>query len=223
MNLRYLILISLILLTGCSSEFEREEAPVQPAEERSEDEAMTAGDEVMEDENSERLLETGMLEIGNADAPVTLLVFTEHHCKYCREFMRDQVPWIKEEYIDPGNLKLQIVIFPLKKYLKSKDAAAALYCGSAQGSGLSLHDLLFRGGNFGHESLLEYANSIELDTELFDECLTDEQTQLLLDEQKVWARSLDVSLVPTFFLNGKKLVGLQYEPDLRGMIENEIE
>src|SRR3989344_1416630 len=75
---------------------------------------------------AERLLPTGILEVGNRDAKVTLLLFTEHHCRYCKEFQGEHFLNLYKDFIEPGTLKLQIAILPLNKYLGSERAAAGL-------------------------------------------------------------------------------------------------
>lgn len=171
----------------------------------------------------ERLLPSGLIEIGDRDAQVVLLIFTEHHCRYCKDFYREHFPLLHEDFIELGKLRLQIGILPLKKYIHSADAAAGLLCAAQQGKGIPMHELLFQLGASKRETLLSEAATLELDLVIFEQCLDDPKTEATLESQKSLARSLDVTLVPTFFLNGEKSVGLPYYEDLRGMIEEKLE
>jgi len=167
---------------------------------------------------AERLLPTGVLEIGNAQAPVTLLIFTEHHCSYCRQFLFEIFPRLKTDFLDPGTLKLEIAMLPLQKYQKSADASLGFICSAAQGKGLIMHDALFRNPNKSKEAILSYAVDLKLDTALLDDCMKSARTKAMLEGQQTWAQSLKVDVVPTFFLNGEKFIGLPYYPDLKGRI-----
>ncbi|MDD5026693.1 MAG: thioredoxin domain-containing protein [Candidatus Peribacteraceae bacterium] len=169
---------------------------------------------------AERLLPTGVLEIGNRNAPLSLLLFTEHHCRYCKEFWHDQFPKIAQGYIAKGNLRLSVVITPLKKYESSQEDALALICAAMEGRGQAMHDALFDRDD--KTPITSIAEAVGLPAGSFSACMKDESTTLILGQQQAWAHSLSVSLVPTFFLNGTKVTGLPYAADLRGMIENEL-
>lgn len=168
---------------------------------------------------AERFLPTGVLEIGDAAAPLTLLVFTEHHCTYCRQFLSEIFPRLKTDFFEQGTLKLQIAMLPLQKYQKSTDASLGFLCSAAQGSGLAMHDTLFRNPNKSKEAIHSYAVDLKMDTALLGDCMKSARAATLLEGQQTWAQSLGVDVVPTFFLNGEKFIGLPYYPDLKGRIE----
>ncbi len=167
----------------------------------------------------ERLLPNGVLELGNPDAPLTLLVFTEHHCSYCRQFLTELFPRLKTDFLDKGQLKLQIAMLTLEKYPASTDAARGFLCAAMQGKGYAMHSTLFANVNKARDAQRSYAEALGIDLKKFNECLLNPATDALLAVQKSWAQSLSVSVVPVFFLNGEKMVGLPYYPDLRGKIE----
>lgn len=215
--LKYLVL--LLLLTACLPAEAPQEAPAQ------QDQGEALEHDLPEDEEIqivERLLPSGLIEIGDRDAPVVLLMFTEHHCRYCKDFYHEHFPLLIEDFINQGKLKLQIGILPLRKYVHSQNAALGLLCSATQGKGIPMHELLFALGAKDRETLLSEAATLELDKELFVQCLESPDTLKTVERQKSLARSLDVTLVPTFFLNGEKSVGLPQYADLRGMIETTI-
>ena len=170
----------------------------------------------------ERLLPTGLIEIGDREAPVVLIMFTEHHCRYCKDFYAEHFPLLHRDFVEQGKVRLQIGILPLRKYVHSENAAISLLCAATQGKGIPMHELLFKVGANDREAQLALAASLDLDTELFGQCLDSPDTVHTIERQKSLARSFDVTLVPTFFLNGVKTVGLPYYADLRGMIEEKL-
>lgn len=167
----------------------------------------------------ERMLETGILEIGNRTAPLVLLTFTNHHCRYCREFQEKIFPRLLKDFIEPGVLRYQVTILPLKKYPQSRNAFMALLCASAQSKGLAMHDLLFSLSSADPATILKATEQWPFDRDLLRMCLSDPMVASKIIEQESIARTLDVTLVPTFFLNGEKFIGLPDYPDLRGRIE----
>ncbi len=169
----------------------------------------------------ERLLPSGILEIGDREAPHTMMLVTEHHCDYCRDFLLEHIPVLEAEYLKKGNLRLSIAILPLKKYAGSSDAAAALFCAGRQGNGWPMHLLLSRRASMDRSSLLSYARELKLDEKNFGECLTDPVTLEMQTAEHAWLRSLGVTEVPTYFIDGKRYTGLPYAADLEGQL-NEV-
>jgi protein-disulfide isomerase len=174
-------------------------------------------------EISERLLPSGMLEIGNREAPHTIMLITEHHCDYCRDFLIEHIPVLEKEYIAKGMLRLSIAILPLKKYAGSSDASAALFCAGRQGKGWPIHLLLSNRTSMDRSSLLSYARELKIDEKTFGECLADPVTLEMQSTQHAWLRSLGVTEVPTYFIDGKRYTGLPYAADLEGQLSEIME
>ncbi len=167
---------------------------------------------------TERLLPTGILEVGSEQAPLVLLTFTNHACGYCREFQEEHFGRLLEDFIQTGQLRVQFIILPLKKYPQSRIAAAAVVCAMEQERGLAMHTALFEGKQ-DRGRMFSLARTLALDEEEFRSCMEDTALDLLLSQQEAFARSLGVSLIPTFFLNGERLIGLPEYSALRGWIE----
>ncbi|MCF7844653.1 MAG: DsbA family protein [Kiritimatiellales bacterium] len=224
-----LIASAALLLAGCSIEpsapNQPDSLPSTPPEERTEETAKINIEEILSGTGaiSERLLITGVIDIGKREAPVTLILFTEHYARYAREFQQDHFPHLLEDFIEPGLVRFQVVILPLKKYPQSEPAAAGLLCAAMQGKGILMHTTLSELLDKERLEPHHYAEKIGLNLDEFDTCMEGEEIQLVLKQQRAWAQSLDVTLVPTFFLNGERHVGLPYYSDLRGMIEEKIE
>ncbi len=120
-------------------------------------------------------------------------------------------------------MQIHIGLFTLDKYPNSLVSAKSMHCAAAQEKGLLMHTLLFEKNSKSKASVLSYAKELELDEEVFDECIENEETEKIILNQKQWAQSMGVKYIPTFFLNGEKFVGLQYYADLRGRIEAELD
>jgi len=171
---------------------------------------------------AERFLPGGILELGQSDAPATLLMFTEHHCSYCREFLSEILPRLKAEFIDTGKLKLQIAMLTIEKYPESNSAALGFLCAGKMEKGYAMHQALFGNPNKSPDAVLSYANDLGLNVKTFQSCVSGSGAALWLGSQEQWAENLGVSVVPAFFLNGEKFVGLPYYPDLEGKIEGTL-
>jgi len=170
----------------------------------------------------ERLLPSGILEIGNADAPVSLLIFTNHSCAYCRDFERTLMPSVISQYIRKDLVRVGIVPYVLQKYPASEQSALTLLCATEQGKGIAVHELLFRDDISPVQVRTELV-SMGLDSARHQACMQSDGMKGTIAAQQSMAQSLGVTLVPTYFINGKKYVGFPEWADLRGQLQEAVE
>src|SRR5690606_29669865 len=55
----------------------------------------------------------GAYSIGEADAPVVLVEFTDYQCPFCSRHFLQTYPQIKAEYVDTGKVRYVFMDFPL--------------------------------------------------------------------------------------------------------------
>ncbi len=82
--------------------------------------------------------------LGSANAPVTMIVFSDYECPYCRSWMQTTFPSIKTNYIDTGKVLFVYRDFPLTSlHPGAQPAALAADCANAQGKFWEYHDKIF--------------------------------------------------------------------------------
>jgi protein-disulfide isomerase/uncharacterized membrane protein len=87
-------------------------------------------------------------------------------------------------------------------------AAMASECAAAQGRFWEYHDLLFENQSaLDRESLLSYAQRVSLDREEFIACLASEMPRRRVANDVQLGTRLGVQSTPTFFLNGRTVLG----------------
>ena len=121
---------------------------------------------------------------------------------------------VLQPYIDSGKVNL---VYKHSAFLGQESvwAAQAAECAADQGKFWEYHDLLFdkqngeNVGTFTKDKLIGYAKDLGLDTAKFDPCLQNDVTlqRVISDTQE--GRNVGVTGTPTFFINGKPLVGAQ--------------
>ena len=50
--------------------------------------------------------------LGDKNAPVAIIEFSDYQCPFCRKFWQDTLPQLKTDYIDTGKVKLVYRDFP---------------------------------------------------------------------------------------------------------------
>lgn len=152
--------------------------------------------------------------LGNPNATVTVIQYGDYQCPYCDAFFRDTWPQLKAEYVDTGKIRF---LFQDYAFLgpDSTTAAMAAHCAGDQYRFWQYHDYLYlhQGGeNSGWASVAnqkQFAAQMGLNTDQFDQCLDSGKHAQDVQNGAATARSQGVTSVPTFFVNGTKIVGAQ--------------
>ncbi len=146
---------------------------------------------------------------GRADAPVTIVEFSDFRCSYCRKFWKETLPRIELEYVRTG--KVRFVYRHLAALgPPSMRAAEAAECAAEQGRFWAYHDLLFERApsvTFTDDGLKEYAKELGLDPARFGTCLASGRHSDRIVQESAAARYLGASGTPTFLVNGQLLIG----------------
>jgi protein-disulfide isomerase len=82
--------------------------------------------------------------LGDANAPVTMIVFGDFQCPYCGQAYQTGEKQVRDEYVKSGKVKMVYRDFPLINIHPSAiPAAEASECAKAQGKYWQYHDALF--------------------------------------------------------------------------------
>jgi protein-disulfide isomerase len=161
--------------------------------------------------------------IGSADAPVTIVEFSDYQCPFCGSFERDTMPMIRGDYIDTGKARLVFRNFPLDFHGYARKAAEAAECAGEQGRFWEMHGRLFAGqDSLGDESYRRWAQEIGLDAANFSACLDGGAMAAKVDGDLAAARALGISGTPTFLINGRALEGARPYSAFKDAIDAEL-
>ena len=106
---------------------------------------------------------------GQANAPVTLIEYSDFTCGYCLKFFKETWPRIQARYVDTGKVRFLYRDYPRADQGPAVDAATAARCAGAQGKYWPMHDRLFaEGGRLGKDVYLKHAAAIGLDRTMFN-------------------------------------------------------
>lgn len=158
--------------------------------------------------------------LGPVDAPVVIIEFSDYQCYYCGVFARERLHPLLELYPEQVRFVYRDFVFygPV-----SRQAAIAAECADEQDAFWLYHDLLFEFQNeLDRERMTELARSIDLDMDAFAACMDDPAMAAEVEwDTRDGARAL-VNGTPTFFINGRILVGAQPLNVFADMIDEEM-
>lgn len=160
--------------------------------------------------------------LGPADAAITLIVFSDFECPYCRKWQLQVWPLLQKEYGD--QIRLVYRDFPLYGlHANAAPAAEAANCAGDQGQYWEFHDKLFTtDSTYSLKLYGQFAEELKLNLDEFNNCLS---TGKYADEVQAdfdWATNLGVQSTPTFFMNGIPIVGAQSFETFKSLIDQEL-
>jgi len=162
--------------------------------------------------------------LGSMNAPVTIVEFADFQCSFCRKFWADTLPKLKAAYVKEGKVQITYRHFAiLGKF--SEQAAMAAKCAGEQEKFWEYHDQLFtnQGGlAFTQSKLEQYAKTLGFKATNFKRCLTTEKFRKKVEGETAVAGSLGARGTPTFFVNGRLIVGAQPLDVFQAVIEEEL-
>ena len=146
---------------------------------------------------------------GPADAPVTVVEFSDFQCPYCARFVTDTYPQIKQQY--EGKIRFVFRDFPLSTiHENAEKAAEAAGCANEQGKFWEYHDILFNNQQaLDVASLKNYASQLGLDTTAFNQCLDTGTRAQEIQKDYQDGISYGVTGTPAFIVDGLLMVGAQ--------------
>lgn len=158
--------------------------------------------------------------MGPADAPITIVEFTDYQCPYCQA-AQQYVDRVMEAY--KGRVRLVYQEFPLDFHPQAKPAGRAARCAGEQGKFWEMHlSLLRTPGPYDDADLLGRAAALGIDTRAFSACTASNKYDEVIQKAIDNGRSVGVSGTPTFFLNGRSFSGAQPFEVFERMIEEEL-
>lgn len=164
--------------------------------------------------------------LGNKNAQVTLIDFSDYECPFCKKYFTDTYPQLKKDYIDTGKVKMIFRDLPLSFHQNAAKEAEAAECARKQGGDAvyyKYHDQIFmktssNGTGLALDQLPTIAKDLSLNVNQFQVCLDSGEFKAEVDKDLTDAAQVGATGTPTFFIGkstgtgeieGIKVVGAQ--------------
>ncbi len=122
-----------------------------------------------------------------------------------------------------GKVRLVIKNYPYKYRDYSRIAAEASLAAADQDKYWEMHDLLIDNSpRLDRESLIKYAQQLNLDIRKFAEAIDGKKHNKEIERDLKLAQSLDLYNTPTYYINGRKVVGNRPYEYLKKIIDEEL-
>jgi len=170
---------------------------------------------------SEPSVDTG-ISLGAEDSKVTIVTYTDFTCKMC-SVINPIINKVQKEFKDDVRVITKAIPAPEQK--NAMEIALAANCAHEQGKFEEYTNTLFNQQTALTKSekvtelLSRYATNLKLDTELFANCLIDEDNGEKIEQNQKEASQFAVVGTPTLFINGQPHVGVMTYESLKAQIE----
>jgi protein-disulfide isomerase len=140
--------------------------------------------------------------LGKADAPLTMVEFTDIQCPYCRQFALTTFDQLKRDWIDRGMLRYISRDFPIDtSHAQAMNAARASRCAGEQGKFWEMRMSLMRNANLlTPDYIARTAADLKLDTAAFTPCAASNKYDADIRADFREGMQIGVSGTPTFVI-----------------------
>jgi len=173
---------------------------------------------------------------GNANAPVTVIEFSDFQCPFCLRFFEQTLPQIEKNYIETGKIKFVYRDLPLDNlHPNARPVHIAAECADEQGKFWEYHDILFEKQSEWQRlaaadlqiTMAEYANDLGLEKASFESCMQSDEIADEVNKDYLDGTSYGATGTPTFFIGNEKdgfikLVGAQPYSAFQAEIDKQL-
>ncbi len=157
---------------------------------------------------------------GPADAPITIVEFSEYQCPFCAR-VTPTLKALEQKYA--GKVRIVFKDFPLPNHAQAPKAAEAAHCAGDQGKYWQLHDQLFANQQqLQIADLKRHAAAVGLDQAKFDQCLDAGTHAANVQADADFGTELGVQSTPTLYINGRIVTGAQPAGVFESIIDDEL-
>lgn len=156
---------------------------------------------------------------GKADAPITLIEYSDFQCPYCKK-SQPNIKAVEAKYGD----KVRVVFMnqPLQMHKMARPAALAAMAASKQGKFWEYHDALFASEGLDEARLQQIAKDVGLNVARWESDRKSTEVDAMVAADQARAEKWKITSTPTFFVNGYKVKGAQPPEFFERIIDAEL-
>lgn len=166
-------------------------------------------------------------QLGDPNAKVQIVEFADFQCPFCGRHHQLVAPDLIKNYVDTGKATY---VYKHLAFLGNESvwSAIAAECAADQGKFWLYHDYLFEHQNgenqgaFNKDKLIGFGKELGLDMTKFEPCVTSDATFDRVRADTEEGQKLGVASTPTFFVNGKPMVGLTSPDEFKQAVEQAL-
>ncbi len=168
--------------------------------------------------------------IGNKNAKITMVEFTDYQCPFCGRYYTDTHKQLVEDYVKSGKMKIVLRDQPLSFHPNANSAAQLVRCTAEQGKAEQMHDQLFTNqaiwtplsGDALFAKYAELANAAGANGDKAVSCVKSDKYKKATEADSTLAQRVGAGGTPTFFIEKEPLVGAQPLASFKAKIDQKL-
>lgn len=171
--------------------------------------------------------------LGDANAPVTIVEYSDYQCPFCRMYFLEAYPQIKAQYIDTGKAKVVFKDLPLDFHpdaLMAANAATCLRAESDDETYFKYHDAIFefQGSlenntvRIPEQKLFDLAAELGVNSSTFKKCARSDKYYAEIAGDVLDGATYGFRGTPSFVINGTPMEGAQEFSVFAELIDNAL-
>ncbi len=149
--------------------------------------------------------------LGNPDAPITVVEFSDYQCPYCQRGANTLKELVRKY---PNDVRIVFKDYPLPFHKEAPAAHRAAFAAGQQGKYWEMHDELFArfkefGGANMDELMASMASKLGLDMTKFNADYNSDAAKKVVEDGLAQGGKVGVQGTPHFFVNGERVSGAQ--------------
>lgn len=158
---------------------------------------------------------------GPESAPITIVGFSDFECSFCGRAL-PTLEQLQDRYGDLVRVVFRDYILP--SHRNAPMAAEAAHCAGDQGKFWEMHDQLFANQReLSPITAIKYAGELKLDRAAFEQCIGSGKHKATWKAAHAEGDRVGVRSTPTFFINGRMIIGAASPETFINVIDEELE
>ncbi len=158
--------------------------------------------------------------VGPADAPVTVIEFSDYECPFCAR-VQGTVSTLRKAY--GKDVRWVYKNLPLSFHAQARPAAEAALAAHKQGQFWAYHDALWANqASLNEATYTRLAKDLKLDMKRFDADRRSAAIKAQVDKDLTHAEALGARGTPHFIINGESMSGALPEAEFRKVIDAKL-
>ncbi len=157
---------------------------------------------------------------GKADAPITIVEYTDFQCPFCSKVLPALDETLKNY---PDKVKLVFKNYPLSFHQNAMPAAEAAQCAKEQGKFWEVEEKYF--GNQGEldaAGLAKHAKDAGVNIAKWEDCVKTHKYKSVVEADMAAAEKIQVTGTPSVFVQGRKMVAGRAPEDFKRVVDEEL-
>src|SRR5579859_3132523 len=167
---------------------------------------------------------------GTNTAKVAIVEYSDFDCSFCGRYARKIFPKVDADYVKPGKVRYYFRDLPEPHETNAWLKARAARCAGDQGKFWEMHDRLFAAQEASGQEIPALAQTLGLEVEQFDQCLSTEKYLVNIQRSAEGAKRMGIFGTPAFligtlseddsFVNVKKVqIGAESYDSIRSVLD----